>query len=298
MGERTEPGAGAARARSHAPPLPDPEAGAASPLASHRTVTQPADDGADADTTVGEDALSPSLAGLSPRQRRILELVEARGFVTVEDLAQTFNVSTQTVRRDIIGLDSAALLQRFHGGAGKSDESQTLRLGYERKRSASVAQKRTIAERAALKVSDGDYVFLDVGTTVEAAAAELNAKSELTVFTNSMRAASQLDPGRHTVHVLGGLVRGKDGSLVGEEAVERLRGLRLDVALIGCSGIEADGTVLDFDLQKIAIKTAAMGAARCKLLLATHAKFGRAARARVARIADFDAVLTDEDEPA
>lgn len=231
--------------------------------------------------------------GLTPRQRRILEAVEGRGFVTIERLAESFDVSAQTVRRDIIALDAAGLIQRFHGGAGIGGESSTVRLGHGRKRSLAQEAKRAIARSAAQLVPEGAAVFMDVGTTAEALAVELNAVAkQLTVFTNSLHVADAFRPDRHEVHVLGGVLAGSDGSLVGEETVAQVLDLRLDAAFIGCSGIEADGSVMDFDRRKIAIKRAAMRVSAERYLLAAENKFGRTARARVALLADFTRVIS------
>lgn len=228
---------------------------------------------------------------LNMRQERILRTVEAKGYVTIEGLAADFSVSAQTVRRDIIALHDRGLVQRFHGGAGRNGGSDMVRLGHTHKRAVAVDEKRLIAEAAARYVEPGAYVFLDVGTTVEAAAAVLARRSGLTIFTNSIRTAALFDPAQHDVNVLGGQLRGADGSLVGERVVERLNALRLDVALIGCSGIEPSGAVMDFDAQKIAVKRAAIAAARAAYVLATQEKFNRTARECVAPASAFQAII-------
>ncbi len=246
---------------------------------------------------------------LTERQEEILRRVEARGFVTVDALAEAFGVSAQTVRRDIIALDAAGLLQRFHGGAGSGDGTrapgdpapegdEALRLAHGRKRVLEVESKRIIAARAADMVPDGAAVFLDVGTTVEAAAAALNARSGLQVFTHSMRAALRLDPARHAVRVLGGQVSGTDGSLAGEEVVEMLARLDLDWAFLGCSAV-SEGPLgpraMDFDMRKIAVKRAAMAAAHRTALLVARTKFDRRGRVEIAPLSAFDRVCTEDD---
>jgi DeoR family glycerol-3-phosphate regulon repressor len=244
---------------------------------------------------VAPDAPTPAAPspGLTERQARILALAERQGFVTIESLAEDFGVSGQTVRRDIIALDRAGLLQRFHGGAGSNGQTESLRLDHESKRGLNVEAKRAIARKVAALVPEGAAIFLDVGTTVETAAAELNRKSGLLVFTNSLRTALRFDHDRHEVHVIGGRLSGKDGSLTGETAVALLGGLRLDVALIGCSGIEDGGRVMDFDLGKIAVKRAAMRAAERSVLLATRSKIGRTARAEIAAREAFYEIVTE-----
>ncbi|MHC5656198.1 DeoR/GlpR family DNA-binding transcription regulator [Stappia sp.] len=225
---------------------------------------------------------------LSARQRKILSLTEQNGFVTIESLAEEFGVSAQTIRRDIIALADAGRLQRFHGGAGPTE---TLRLDHGQKEQLSVEDKVQVAQTAAALVPDGASVFLDVGTTVEMAAKALNARAGFRVFTNSMRAALAFDPSRHDVNVLGRRVAGRDGSLVGEEIMLALQGLRLDYALIGCSAVDGEGRVMDFDLSKIAVKKAAMQAAEKSLLLAASSKFGRSALSTIAMLSDFDMVV-------
>jgi DeoR family glycerol-3-phosphate regulon repressor len=232
-----------------------------------------------------------ALRRLTSRQERILTLTEAQGFVTIESLSEAFSVSAQTVRRDIIALSDAGLLQRFHGGAGPAANAEPLRLDHARKLRVGVEEKRRVAAEAAARAPAGGAIFLDVGTTMEVTAEALNAREGLTVFTSSMRVALALDAARHEVRVLGGRVAGRDGSLCGEEVMLALGGLRIDVAMIGCSAIEPRGRVMDFDLDKIAVKKAAMRAAERSFLLAAPSKRGRTARAEIGWLADFAEVL-------
>ena len=227
--------------------------------------------------------------GLTERQRHILARIEAQGFATIEQFAEAFNVSAQTVRRDIIQLDRLQLLQRFHGGAGKLDPQ--VRLGYQRKAELAVAEKQAIGRAAAALIRDGALVFLDVGTTVEAAARALARRPGFTIVTNSLRTAAVFDPDEHEVRVAGGVVRGADGSLVGAAAMRQVGLYRFDHALIGCSAVEPDGAVMDFDAEKVAVKRAAMAAARARSLLATRRKFALTARIRIGTLDDFDHVL-------
>ncbi|MEM8663257.1 MAG: DeoR/GlpR family DNA-binding transcription regulator [Pseudomonadota bacterium] len=235
-------------------------------------------------------------AALNSRRARILRDIEECGFVTIDALAASLGVSAQTVRRDIIALDGLGFVQRFHGGAGRNgalraENSATVRLGHGAKRDVAVKAKRRAARAAAAAIPDGAYIYIDVGTTMEELAAVLAERTGLTVFTNSLRVASGLGSAAHDVHVLGGQLWGNDGSLVGATAVERIASLRLDAAFIACSAVEADGSVMDFDPHKIAIKRAALRSARTRYLLATPEKFGRSARERLAVLADFDAVF-------
>lgn len=230
---------------------------------------------------------------LTARQAEILAQVQKNGYVTIEALATRFGVSAQTVRRDIITLSEIGLLQRFHGGAGPVETVEAARLGYGAKREIHRPEKTLVGRRAAALVPDGSVLFLDVGTTIEACARELSRRPGFVVFTNSMPAAMCFDPAEHQVFVLGGRMAGRDGSLVGDDIVQRLRDVNLDFALVACSAVDPTGRVMDFDLTKIAIKRAAMESAGKRLLLATRSKFNRTALAVIADRDQFDAIVTD-----
>ncbi|NKE43788.1 DeoR/GlpR transcriptional regulator [Roseomonas frigidaquae] len=231
----------------------------------------------------------------NPRQQAILRLVAEQGFATIEALARRFGTSAQTARRDIIQLSQAGLLQRFHGGAGPVG---AVRLGYAEKRERQPAAKSRIGTALAALLPPRQSLFLDVGTTVEAAAVALAGRGGDRIFTNSMVAALAFARTEHpAVHVLPGRLGGGDGSLVGGETAAALANLSLDVAVIACSGFDAAGAPMDFDPEKVAIKRAAMAAARMTVLLCQAEKFGRGALVRVAPAQAFATLLSDEPPP-
>lgn len=229
---------------------------------------------------------------LSDRQSAILAQIRDTGFATLEALAETFGVSMQTVRRDVIALQGAGLIERFHGGAGLRVEGPSGRIDHLAKRHIARDEKHAIALAAAALIPAGAFVYIDVGTTLEAAAAQLAQKPALSVVTNSLRAALLFDPVRHAVTLLPGRIAGIDGSLTGAETATALARLRPDFALVGCSGIEPAGAVMDFDPGKIAVKRTALEVAGQSLLLATRDKFGRSAREEIAPLDRFDHVLS------
>lgn len=233
---------------------------------------------------------------VTARQRRILAIVADKGFATVDALAREFDVSAQSIRRDIIRLDRAGLLQRFHGGAGPREA--TVRLGYAEKRSRSPEPKRLIADRLAAMVPDGASLFLDVGTTVEAVARALLGHSGLRIVTTSLPVA-MVFAGHPTVEVIvaGGILRGADGSLIGDMATAALGRFRVDFAVIGFSGIDDDATLMDYDLQKVAVKQAALAAARRTIAVGEAVKLRRSALVRVASPAQLECLVTDAPPP-
>lgn len=233
---------------------------------------------------------------LTERQVEILALVEEHGYATLESLAERYNVSMQTVRRDVIALSNAERLQRFHGGAGPIEREEATRLDYHAKRNIAQLEKTEIGKNAARHIADRSTLFLDVGTTIEACASALASKRGLTIFTNSLPTAMKFDPQEHSVFVLGGRMAGRDGSVVGLDAVNQISEVNFDYALIACSTVDESGRVMDFDIDKIAIKKAAMKAAGQSFLLATQSKFGRSALAVIEHIERFDNVFSSSSQ--
>lgn len=240
------------------------------------------------------------IAPLNPRQQTLLQLVRDRGFAPVEQLALQLGVSAQTIRRDVARLTELRLLQRFHGGAGLPPD-ETVRLGWQDKQGLANDAKQRIAAAAMAEVPPGASVFLDVGTTVEAAALALARRGgPLRVATTSLRAALCL-AGTDGVEVLlpGGVVQGADGSLAGAGALQGLAPLRLDVALLGCSGFDpTDGAPMDWDSEKVVIKRAMIAASRRAVLLADAGKHERTALVRLAPAAALTTLVTDAAPPA
>jgi DeoR family transcriptional regulator, glycerol-3-phosphate regulon repressor len=229
---------------------------------------------------------------LNDRQAHIVERVEHDGFVTIEQLARDFSVSAQTVRREIIRLDELGVLKRFHGGAGRLGSG--LRLSYEAKLAIDTEQKSRIAGAAALMIGKGQTIFLDVGTTAEALAAALTNHPGLRVITPSGASARRLaqNPSAEVI-VTGGKIVGSDLSMAGPIALRTVASYRFDLAFIGCSGVAPDGSVLDFDADKIALKQQAIRGAARKILIADGSKLGRGALMVVAQLDAFDGVITD-----
>lgn len=233
---------------------------------------------------------------ITDRQARIVEIVSQQGFATIETLARDFGVSSQSVRRDIIRLDANGLLQRFHGGVGARETSA--RMGYAEKHAVAADAKRRIAEKAASFLSHGSVVFLDVGTTAEAVARALADNHQLRVFTASLAAASILvgKPGID-LFVMGGSVRSIDGSIVGETTLSMLSRFRFDHAVIGFSGMDRDGVPMDYDLEKVAVKQAAIAQSTRTLIVGDSSKFRRSAVVRFGDESESLAFVTEERPP-
>lgn len=229
----------------------------------------------------------------SRRQHELVLLLERVGYASVEQLAERFAITTQTVRRDIAELSAVGKLRRYHGGAAISAAALDPMI-YRQRRVERVEAKRRIAARVAELVRDGASVFLDTGTTCEAVAEALTARAELKVVTYSLRAATLLaDRTDFTIAVPAGFVRNVDGSVFGEGTSDFIRRFRFDVAIIAVSGIEADGRMADDDHNEVSIVRTAMKLARSIILAADSSKFDRAALVELSNVVDVSDLVTD-----
>jgi len=230
------------------------------------------------------------------RQERILDLVRRQGFVTIEDLAERFAVTPQTIRRDINQLSGQDLLRRYHGGAGMASTVENV--AYQTRQILCHEEKRRIAELLARHIPDGASLFINIGTTTEEVARALAGHDHLKVITNNLNVAVLMSANAgFEVTVAGGVVRSRDGGIIGEATVDFVRQFKVDYGIIGISGIDGDGSLLDFDYREVRVARAIIDNARRVCLVVDHTKFGRSAMARLANIGEVDAVYTDRMPP-
>jgi DeoR family glycerol-3-phosphate regulon repressor len=234
----------------------------------------------------------------NPRQSMLLDEVRARGSVSVEALSDQFGVTLQTVRRDVKLLQEAGLLARFHGGV-RLPSSTVENIAYRQRQQLNEIGKQRIAKSVAKAVPDGCSLIINIGTTTEAIARELLHHKGLRVITNNLNVAAILsDNPDCEVIVAGGVVRTRDRGIVGEVTVEFIKQFRVDIGLIGISGIEADGTLRDFDYREVNVARSIIDHSREIWLAADHSKFNRPAMVELARLSQVDMLFTDAPPPS
>jgi DeoR family glycerol-3-phosphate regulon repressor len=242
--------------------------------------------------------MKPKAQAPNPRQAALLDSVREQGSMSVEALAARFGVTLQTVRRDIRQLADAGLIERFHGGAG-IPRSTTENIAYRQRQTLNDEAKRRIARAVAEAVPNGCSLILNIGTTVEAVARELLRHDGLRVITNNLNVAAILsDNARCEVIVAGGVVRARDRGIVGEATVDFIKQFKVDIGLIGISGIESDGTLRDFDYREVKVARAIVEHSREVWLVADHSKFNRPAMVELGRLDQIDSLFTDCLPPA
>ena len=233
----------------------------------------------------------------NPRQAELLHEVQRLGSASVEALAGRFGVTLQTVRRDVKLLAAAGLLARFHGGV-RVPASTTENIAYRQRQRLNAAAKQRIARAVARSLPNGCSLIINIGTTTEAIAGELLHHRGLRVITNNLNVAAILsDNPECEVIVAGGVVRTRDRGIVGEVTVDFMRQFKVDIGLIGISGIEADGTLRDFDYREVKVARAIVEQSRHVWLASDHSKFNRPAMVELARLHELDMLFTDAAPP-
>jgi len=233
------------------------------------------------------------------RQQAIAELVAQRGRLSVNELADLYGVTTETVRRDLDVLERAALLRRVHGGAVRAESVTALELALNDRAHEHTSEKDLIAKAAlAFLPRSNGAVILDSGSSTGRLATMLPQDRQLTVLTNSVPIAARLAGSQSiTLHILPGRVRPNTQAAVGEEIIEALSVLRADVAFMGTNGISLEHGFSTPDHSEAAAKKAMIASAHRVVVLADSSKFGVETTVRFASLSEVDVVVTDAGAP-
>ncbi len=230
-----------------------------------------------------------------PRHEKIIALIKEHGFMPIEELAKTLDVTPQTVRRDINQLCEENILRRYHGGAalGSSVENDD----YYSRKDRLQNEKTHIAELIADHIPDNSSLFMGIGTTVEAAALALTKKHKgLCIITNNIHVASIVSARNDfTVMITSGVVRAADGGITGVATLDFINQFKVDYAILSAASVETDGSLLDFDYKEVSIAQAMMENARHRYLAVDHSKFNRNALVRMGHVTDFNSLFTDSE---
>ena len=231
------------------------------------------------------------------RQQAIAATVMSQGRASVADLAQAYDVTTETVRRDLAVLDRAGLLRRVHGGAVPVRALHLVEPSVDERESTRAGHKHAIALAAAEFIpQSGATVLFDAGTTTARVAALLPPDRELLIVTNSVPIAARLASLTSvSLQLLGGQVRGLTQATVGERAVGMLESLRVDIAFIGTNGISVRHGLSTPDPGEAAVKRAMVACANFVVVVADSSKIGREEFVSFAPIDRVDVLVTDSE---
>lgn len=231
------------------------------------------------------------------RQKKIRELIEAGGAVTVASLAEQFDISPITIRRDLMSLEQQGFLNRTHGGAIVGDEAEAARFSvipYLDRDQVRTKEKGLIAQRAAEFVKDGDSIIINAGTTMSRFARALRDRRNLQVVTNGVTVAVEFEPNRSAqVYLIGGLVDSSKMATTGQAAEQAMGEIRVPRAFLGLSGISVADGIAMYNPEEARINRIFIESVRETTVLVDSTKFDSQALYRVAPLSSLHRIITD-----
>ena len=226
------------------------------------------------------------------RHQAILSALEKQPSITLTALERLLKASPATIRRDLTFLEKLGKLVRTHGGVLHPDQAQG-EVSFDRKSREALEAKLSLAKTAAALVKPGATVFIDAGTTTLEIGRLLVAQPQLTLFTNSIPLLSERPVADTRLIAIGGEVRSVSLALTGAGALEWVRRLKLDVAFLGASGIDASEGPCTTELSEAGIKGAIASNARRVAVVADSSKWAQPAAIRYADWAQVHDLFTD-----
>ncbi len=229
------------------------------------------------------------------RQRKMLEYINLNRSARLQELADYFSVSEATARRDLDELSRQGALIRTHGGAMRMEKSTSYENRYQERLDQQKPEKEKIALCAASMVKNGDTVYIDAGTTTFSIAKALAHLERITIITNDLFTAAQLEMKPSCrVMVTGGMRRGGYHELIGAVAEEFIRSTHADIAFLGVDAIDLMGNVCISNFEEMGVKRAMLHTANHRIIVADHQKIGRTALVRICDLKDADTLMTDD----
>ena len=227
------------------------------------------------------------------RRSAILAKLSAEGKVIVSDLSREFDVTEETIRRDLEKLDNDGLAKKTYGGAVVNEKLNN-DLPFNVRKRSNVAEKQLIAEKIAPLIHDGDYIMLDASSTAIYVTECIKDLKNITLITNSVEILLELaDKKDWKILSTGGALKRGGLSLVGTSAERMIRGFHVDLAVCSCKGLDINKGITDSNEKDSEIKQAIFAAADKKVLAVDSTKFDRISFVRVCDIADVDVIVTD-----
>ena len=233
---------------------------------------------------------------LNDRQEKIALYLMQQKYAKVEQLAQDFKVSIETIRRDLLTMEKEAAIKRIRGGA-IYDVLRAKELAYEKRTTQNLTEKREIGKLAAQFINDGDTLVINPGTTMEEFAKCIKDKNNLIVITNSIDIAEILNTGSNQVYMTGGQLQRYERWLAGESCLEYLAKFRVDKAVLSVGGVSSDPGVTEYHVEGTPIIKQMLSIGSIKMILADHSKFSQICLNSICEIDKINHIFTDWNTP-
>lgn len=227
------------------------------------------------------------------RYKIIMNILEQKGSVKVSNLVQQFQVSIETVRRDLEYLEKEGLLKRVYGGA-VIDSPKSSQVAMTVRKQKYEKEKNEIAETALQYIQEGQSIAINASTTGLKLAQVLKHKfSELTVLTNSILIANELLETDYTVILAGGIYQKKESSFNGKISEDMIREFYVDTAFVSVSGVSLTYGITDYDPDELRIQKAMLQIAQQTIILVDSSKIDTRSLLKLAEIEDVNMIITD-----
>lgn len=229
------------------------------------------------------------------RRNLILEKLQAEKRVVVSELSQLYNVSEETIRRDLDKLEKEGLAIKSYGGA-VINEDISIDLPFNVRKNQNVSGKQKMAEIVASMVHDGDHIFLDASTTAVFVAKALKDRERLTVITNSMEILLELsDVSGWNIISTGGVMKEGYLAFLGSRTEESIRSYFVDKVIFSCKALDKDWGIMESQEAFGSTKKAMMSSGKEKILVIDSTKFDQTAFSVAGKLRDVDIVVTDKE---
>ncbi len=228
------------------------------------------------------------------RRNAILEKLQVERRVVVSELSELYDVSEETIRRDLEKLETEGHAIKSYGGA-VLNENSNIDLPYNVRKNRNVAGKQKIATLLSEMIRDGENIMLDASSTAVAIAKAIKNKKDLTVITNSLEIALELiEAPNCRVIATGGLATGSSFAMVGQVTDKTIRSYYVDKAIISAKGINLEAGVTDSDERHAGNKASMFEMAKTKIVAIDNSKFDKIAFAKIVALKDISVVVTDK----
>ncbi|MCI1922426.1 MAG: DeoR/GlpR family DNA-binding transcription regulator [Liquorilactobacillus nagelii] len=229
------------------------------------------------------------------RLMTILEVVNEKGIVTVNDLIDQVNVSDMTIRRDLDELAQSGKLIRIHGGAQSIESEASAELSHIEKKEIHITEKIAIAQKAATLLRNNDTVFIGPGTTLELMCKYIEDVQDLRVVTNSLPIFETLKD-NHSIELtlIGGTYRERSGAFIGGLTSSTLAQFKFNRAFIGVNGIHND-SIMTASMEEGSSQTIALNNATQKIVVADYHKLNKDDFYKFYDLYDIDCLITNKE---
>lgn len=236
---------------------------------------------------------------MNKRQEELVRCLSELQFAKLEQLAERFAVSEETIRRDLLELEKSAPVKRVRGGAVYS-ASRAQEMEYARRMEVNQLEKRAIARLASEYINDGEALVLNNGTaTLELARCLVDTKHNLTLVTNSLDIALLMNKNEtNSVYLTAGYMRRHNKSLVGSLCADCLDNFKVDKTLLSVDGVSVEDGVTEYNTEEAAVIRKMMEIGRKHIILCESSKFREVVFHKVCDATGVDTIFTDWNIPA